>query len=290
LFHPMADTMSVALVGALVLTLTFVPVMCSYWFKNGVREKRNKAFEWTKDRYAGYLTWCLDRPKFTIFVASVIFGATLLLIPFIGGEFMPHLDEGALWVRAMANPIAPVLVEKAPCQEVVQTGAELLASGLASLPIPISTPGFDSAPYLTATLCVTKDPDNGIQNMGTYRAALKANDRLGVRMASRLSGAGGYLHWKKYKKLGQPMPCAIVVGCAPAVLFTGPQKLPIDVECLTSDLVAALAARLRPRPRILHVDDDRDVVAIVAHELNPITDVVSADSVERASYAGDWSH
>jgi PAS domain S-box-containing protein len=67
-------------------------------------------------------------------------------------------------------------------------------------------------------------------------------------------------------------------------------KLPIDVECLTSDLVAALAARLRPRPRILHVDDDRDVVAIVAHELNPITDVVSADSVERASYAGDWSH
>ncbi len=141
-------------------------------------------------------------------------------------------EIGALWLRAMANPIAPVLVEKAPCQEVVQTGKELLAErcGLASLPVPISTPGFDSAPYLTATLCVTKDPDNGIQNMGTYRAALKANDRLGVRMASRLSGAGGYLHWKKYKKLGQPMPCAIVLGCAPAVLFTGPQKLPIDVD------------------------------------------------------------
>src|SRR5271169_3019046 len=100
LFHPMADTMSVALVGALILTLTFVPVMCSYWFKNGVREKRNKPFEWVKDRYEGYLTWCLDRPKLTIFVASLIFGATLLLIPFIGGEFMPHLDEGALWVRA----------------------------------------------------------------------------------------------------------------------------------------------------------------------------------------------
>jgi 4-hydroxy-3-polyprenylbenzoate decarboxylase len=66
--------------------------------------------------------------------------------------------------------------------------------------------------------------------MGTYRAALKANDRLGVRMASRLSGAGGYLHWEKYKKLGKPMPCAIVIGCAPAVLFTGPQKLPVDVD------------------------------------------------------------
>src|SRR6476660_4373788 len=139
---------------------------------------------------------------------------------------------GGLWVKAMANPIAPVLGDKAPCHEIVQTGKDLVAEGggLASLPVPISTPGFDSAPYLTATRCVTTDPENGIQNMGTYRAALKANDRLGVRMASRLSGAGGYLHWQKYKKLGQPMPCAIVIGCAPAVLFTGPQKLPVDVD------------------------------------------------------------
>src|SRR5215472_3742392 len=141
-------------------------------------------------------------------------------------------EIGGLWVKAMANPIPPVMVEKAPCQEVVQTGKDLAAEGggLAALPVPISTPGFDSAPYLTATLCVTKDPENGIQNMGTYRAALKANDRLGVRMASRLGGAGGYLHWRKYKKLGKPMPVAIVIGCAPAVLFTGPQKLPVDID------------------------------------------------------------
>jgi heavy metal efflux system protein len=100
LFHPMADTMSIALIGALVLTLTFVPVMCSYWFKQGVRERVNRPFEWVKRNYSGYLTWCLDNPKVTMFVAALIFGATLLLIPFIGGEFMPHLDEGALWVRA----------------------------------------------------------------------------------------------------------------------------------------------------------------------------------------------
>ena len=57
----------------------------------------------------------------------------------------------------------------------------------------MSTPGFDSAPYLTATLCITRDPDSGIQNMGTYRAALKATDRLAVRMVARPSGgAGGY--------------------------------------------------------------------------------------------------
>ncbi|HTV57330.1 MAG TPA: CusA/CzcA family heavy metal efflux RND transporter [Verrucomicrobiae bacterium] len=100
LFHPMADTMSIALVGALILTLTFVPVMCSYWFRAGVRERVNKPYEWVKRNYAGNLDWCLDHPKTTIAAAGLIFGATLLLIPYIGGEFMPHLDEGALWVRA----------------------------------------------------------------------------------------------------------------------------------------------------------------------------------------------
>jgi cobalt-zinc-cadmium resistance protein CzcA len=100
LFHPMADTMSIALIGALILTLTFVPVMCAYWFKRGVRERTNKPFEWVREKYMGELDWCLDHPKTTMFVATVIFGLTLLLIPFIGGEFMPHLDEGALWIRA----------------------------------------------------------------------------------------------------------------------------------------------------------------------------------------------
>jgi len=100
LFHPMADTMSFALIGALVLTLTLVPVLASYWFKSGVRERTNRAYEWIKREYGGELDWCLDHPKVSMLVAVLIFGATLLLVPTIGGEFMPHLDEGALWVRA----------------------------------------------------------------------------------------------------------------------------------------------------------------------------------------------
>src|SRR5271154_2523117 len=100
LFHPMADTMAFALIGALVFTLTFVPVIVSYWFKKGVEEKPNRVFNWVRERYAGRLVWCLDHPKITIFTALLIFGSTLLLVPLIGGEFLPHLDEGALWVRA----------------------------------------------------------------------------------------------------------------------------------------------------------------------------------------------
>src|SRR6202041_4055662 len=92
--------MSFALIGALILTLTLVPVLASSWFKSGVSEKPKRAFEWMKRKYAGQLDWALDRPKTTIAISALIFGATLLLVPFIGGEFMPHLDEGALWVRA----------------------------------------------------------------------------------------------------------------------------------------------------------------------------------------------
>ena len=100
LFHPMAETMSFALIGALILTLTLVPVLASYWFKRGVREPSNRAYEWMKRKYATQLDWALARPKLTMLIAALIFGSTLLLVPFIGGEFMPHLDEGALWVRA----------------------------------------------------------------------------------------------------------------------------------------------------------------------------------------------
>src|SRR6202043_3464023 len=133
-------------------------------------------------------------------------------------------DIGRAWTDAIAPPVPPVTVTAPPCQEVVITGDDLRGrgNGLARLPVPVSTPGFDAAPYLTATLCVTRDPDTGIANMGTYRAALKATDRLGVRMAARIGGAGGYLHWKKYHERGPPMPGAIGIGCPPVGAFPGP--------------------------------------------------------------------
>src|ERR1700761_1333011 len=141
-------------------------------------------------------------------------------------------DIGRAWLDAIDHPVAPVRAAAARCQEVVITGEALRApdGGLKRLPVPVSTPGFDAAPYLTATLCVTKDPESGIQNMGTYRAALKATDRMAVRMVAHEGGAGGYLHWLKHNKAKTPMPIAIVVGAAPVVMFTGPQKLAVDLD------------------------------------------------------------
>ena len=100
LFRPMADTMIFALLGSLILTLTLLPVLCSWALRKGVRERRNAAFEAVKKAYAKGLDVCIRRPWRTTVVSCLILGASLLLIPGIGAEFMPHLDEGALWIRA----------------------------------------------------------------------------------------------------------------------------------------------------------------------------------------------
>jgi cobalt-zinc-cadmium resistance protein CzcA len=99
LFRPMANTMAFALVGALILTLTVVPVLASSFLK-GIRDRRNPVYEWVVRLYGKQLAWCLRHPVVTLTVATLIFGASLLLVPLIGVEFLPHLDEGALWVRA----------------------------------------------------------------------------------------------------------------------------------------------------------------------------------------------
>jgi 4-hydroxy-3-polyprenylbenzoate decarboxylase len=192
-------------------------------FVGGVPEEKRRAFMFTN---------VIDA-KGRKYDIPVVVGA-LASSPLIYAIGMGHKVEeiGEAWMAAIAHPIAPITVASAPCQEVVLTGADLQSpGGLAALPVPVSTPGFDSAPYLTATLCITRDPESGVQNMGTYRAALKAADRLAVRMVARqATGAGGFVHWLKYRERKEPMPIAIVIGAAPVVVFTGPQKLAIDLD------------------------------------------------------------
>jgi 4-hydroxy-3-polyprenylbenzoate decarboxylase len=172
------------------------------------------------------------------------------------GMARPVEEINDAWSEAFANPVAPVRGTEAPCQEVVIKGDDLRrpGGGLATLPVPVSTPGFDAAPTLTATLVITKNPENGAQNLSTNRAALKSTDRLGVRMSSRIGGSGGYINWLKYQERGEPMPCAIVVGAAPVVAYTGPQKLPIDHDEIT--IAGALAGQPIRTVKALTVDLD----------------------------------
>jgi cobalt-zinc-cadmium resistance protein CzcA len=100
LFKPMADTMIFALIGSLIVTLALLPVLCSWFMRQGMRERRNGAFEAIKSVYSKGLDFSLAHPWGTTFASAILLAGSLLLVPFIGAEFMPRLDEGALWVRA----------------------------------------------------------------------------------------------------------------------------------------------------------------------------------------------
>src|SRR5271170_1488700 len=100
LFKPMADTMVFALIGSLIVTLTLLPVLCAWFMRKGVQERRNAGFEAIKSVYTKGLDFCLAHPKGTTIASALLLAGSLLLIPRIGAEFMPQLDEGALWVRA----------------------------------------------------------------------------------------------------------------------------------------------------------------------------------------------
>ncbi|HEY2751022.1 CusA/CzcA family heavy metal efflux RND transporter [Phenylobacterium sp.] len=100
LFRPMADTMIFALVGSLFATLTLLPVLCAWLMRDGVRERRNPIFEWVKARYVTGLDFCLEHRWGVTAACAALFALSLLVIPLVGAEFMPQLDEGALWVRA----------------------------------------------------------------------------------------------------------------------------------------------------------------------------------------------
>ncbi len=133
------------------------------------------------------------------------------------------------WSEALQNTVEPVLVEKARVQEEVYAGKDLEdpSKGLEKFPIPISTPGFDAAPYLSAGHWISKDPETGIRNVGTYRAMLKSSTRLGMNAGDKQHITQ---HWTKWQKMGKPMPVAIVMGAPPNVSYVSVVKIPFGID------------------------------------------------------------
>jgi len=100
LFRPMADTTIFALIGALLITLTVMPVLAAWVLRGGVKEKRNRAFEWILDRYERSLDWALSHRKETVLGSIGVFVVSMLIAAGLRGEVIPPMGEGALWVRA----------------------------------------------------------------------------------------------------------------------------------------------------------------------------------------------
>ncbi|MFC1964541.1 UbiD family decarboxylase [Chloroflexota bacterium] len=133
------------------------------------------------------------------------------------------------WVEVRSNPIEPVIVSDGPVHEEVHMGDGLLDhGGLEEFPIPISTPGYDAGPYIATPHWVTKDPETGISNVGTYRAQVKSPTRTGIQWDH--SGRHIAQHWAKCRERGIPLQAALVVGTAPNITHISMTKLPTDVS------------------------------------------------------------
>ena len=174
------------------------------------------------------------------------------------GLGVPPEGAGAVWERALADPVEPVMTADAPVHEVIHRPAREDA-GFGSMPIPVSTPGFDNAPYLTSAHVVTKDPASGVRNIGHYRAQVKSPTTCGVFFTGKEKH--GYRHWDAARGLGRPLELAFVVGAPPAVSYAAVAQVPYGtdeygvagglarapvplVKCLTVDLEVPAQAEL----------------------------------------------
>jgi 4-hydroxy-3-polyprenylbenzoate decarboxylase len=191
-------------------------------FRGGIAEKDRKAFLFTN------VTDSKGR-KYDIPVVVGALAANREIYRIGMGCPLDKINE--VWTRAMAHPIAPRIVDAAPCHEIVITGKDLERAGnaLDAIPLPISTPGWDIAPYTTLSQYITRDPETGVQNMGIYRGQLKAPRRLGMNPSLELR-PGIYTHWQKAKKKGQKLAAAVVLGAPPCVAFTSAQKVPENID------------------------------------------------------------
>jgi 4-hydroxy-3-polyprenylbenzoate decarboxylase len=188
-------------------------------FRGGIEEKERKAFLFTN---------VIDSKGRKYDIPVLVGGLAANREIYRIGLGCPFEEMDDRWVRAINNPTPPRIVEDAPCHEIVISGKALdkPGNGLDGLPLPISTPGWDIAPYATLSQYITKDPDTGVQNMGNYRGQVKARRRLGMNPSLELR-PGIYNHWEKLRARGfKKLPTAVVLGAPPCITFASVQKIP----------------------------------------------------------------
>ena len=106
LFRPMAWTVVFALLGALIFSILLAPVLASYFFRTRMKEWHNPILAWLTDEYGRHLRWSMQHKHFTLGAGAAVLVATMILAfsGIIGSEFLPHLDEGAIWARGTLPP------------------------------------------------------------------------------------------------------------------------------------------------------------------------------------------
>ncbi|MBI2882897.1 MAG: efflux RND transporter permease subunit [Candidatus Methylomirabilis oxyfera] len=104
MFKPMAFTVIFALIGSLILSFTLMPVLASLFLRGPIAEGDSWLLRRAKALYVPRLNWCVHHPTMTALIAASAFVVSLLLVPFLGGEFIPQLNEGDIVIQAWRLP------------------------------------------------------------------------------------------------------------------------------------------------------------------------------------------
>jgi len=131
------------------------------------------------------------------------------------------------WIKAVQNPIPPVVVAQGPVQEEVHQGAELEEMGLDEIPFPVEEPGFSGTIRTSANCFITKDPETGLRNCGAYSAHYAGRTRIRCGIAAVHHG---HVHWQKARQKGNSLPVAVVVGILPTLMYTSSASLPYGMD------------------------------------------------------------
>lgn len=159
-------------------------------------------------------------------VLAGIYGASEEILAFEMGcqSYTEMLEK---WHEALVRPVAPVVVDDGPVQEEVHVGKEVQELGLDEFPAPVEEPGF-SGIIRTGLPMITRDPETGIRNVGTYNGFFRARDRL-VSSIAPIHHARVY-HWKTAERRREGLPVAIVIGCSPEVMWVGSADIPYGTD------------------------------------------------------------
>jgi heavy metal efflux system protein len=216
LFRPMADTMIFALIGSLLVTLTLLPVLCAVFMRKGVRERLNPLYERVKAGYQRGLRGTLEMPWRAILIPLVLLALALLMTRGIGAEFMPTLDEGALWVRATM----PYTISYQKAAEISPQIREVLRS----------------FPVVTTVTSELGRPDDGTDSTGFF------NDEFFV-------GLEPYSQWHGLYRNKQALIAAIDAKLQrfPGIQFNYTQPAEDAVDEAETGLKSALAVKIYGR-------------------------------------------
>ncbi len=211
MFHPLALTFVYALIGALIVSLTIVPVLC-YWFLKGrIVEKHNPVLDWVRKNYEPALNRSMLEPKIIIIISLALLLGSLSLLPFLGSEFIPSLDEGSLWLRLRMPPS----ISHSRTRQL----AKIIEDKIMKFP--------------EATMAVTRVGRSGM-----------GSDAEGVDAADMYIGLTPKSHWQDKNKEHLIERMAKEVGTIPGIMYSFSQPIADMIDDLITGMKADVGIKI----------------------------------------------